>query len=284
MEELRLNSRLAPELYLDCVPIGGSPEQPRPGITPAIEYAVRMRRFAQTAPLTGCWPPGNWKHATSTPRPAGWRRFIAALPSPVPNCRLAPRNGCASPCWTTLPTSGPRLTDPAGREQLHALENWTLAATERLWPRLAERKAGGWIRECHGDLHLGNLLLSDDDQITIFDGIEFNDELRWIDSSTTAFLLMDLRCHGAGALAQRLLNIYLEYSGDFSGVALLSCYQVYRAMVRRCQRNPGQLFRLPHVERLVGSTSIRCGGQALFPGLAFACRSGAGGGLHLVDD
>ena len=58
------------------------------------------------------------------------------------------------------------------------MEHWTLATTQRLWPRLAERKAGGWIRECHGDLHLGNLVLTDTDQITIFDCIEFNDDLR----------------------------------------------------------------------------------------------------------
>ena len=67
----------------------------------------------------------------------------------------------------------------------------------------------------------------------IFDCIEFNDDLRWIDViNDLAFLTMDLRFHNAGGLAQRLLNAYLEYSGDFAGAALLSYYQVYRAMVR----------------------------------------------------
>ncbi|HAO32268.1 MAG TPA: aminoglycoside phosphotransferase, partial [Candidatus Competibacteraceae bacterium] len=62
-----------------------------------------------------------------------------------------------------------------------AIERWTLDASERLQARLLARKAGGWIRECHGDLHLGNMILADDGQIMIFDGIEFNDDLRWID-------------------------------------------------------------------------------------------------------
>jgi aminoglycoside phosphotransferase family enzyme/predicted kinase len=233
MEELRLNSRLAPELYLDCVSIGGSPGQPRLGTTPAIEYAVRMRRFAQTALLDRVLAAGQLetRHIDALARRlAAFHRSIAVAGPELP---FGTPERVRQPMLDDFTHIRPRLTDPAGREQLHALENWTLAATERLWPRLAERKAGGWIRECHGDLHLGNLLLGDDDQITIFDGIEFNDELRWIDViNDLAFLLMDLRCHGAGALAQRLLNIYLEYSGDFSGVALLSYYQVYRAMVR----------------------------------------------------
>ena len=47
----------------------------------------------------------------------------------------------------------PRLSDPAELEQLATVERWTLAASEQLRPQLLERKAGGWIRECHGDLH-----------------------------------------------------------------------------------------------------------------------------------
>jgi len=116
---------------------------------------------------------------------------------------------------------------------LAAVERWTLAESGRLWPRLIERKAGGYIRECHGDLHLGNMILTDAGQITVFDCIEFNDDLRWIDViNDLAFLIMDLRFRNAGSLAQRALNTYLEYSGDFAGIALLPYYQVYRAMVR----------------------------------------------------
>jgi len=86
----------------------------------------------------------------------------------------------------------PLLADPADLDVMTAVERWTLAMSERLWPRLAERKAGGWIRECHGDLHLGNMILAEDGQVVIFDCIEFNDDLRWIDvSNDLAFLIMD---------------------------------------------------------------------------------------------
>lgn len=97
---------------------------------------------------------------------------------------------------------------------------------------LSERKRRGYIRECHGDMHLRNIALIDD-EICIFDGIEFNDQIRWIDViSELAFLVMDLDDRGAPHLAQRVLNHYLQDTGDYGGLALLRFYQVYRAMVK----------------------------------------------------
>ena len=232
-QELRLNSRLAPDLYLDCVPIGGSVSQPVLGTTrEIIEYAVRMRRFSQEALLNRMLAAGRLenRHMDALARRlATFHHTIAADPT----ASFGTPERVRGPMLDDFTHARPLLTDPTDLDILAAVERWTLATTQRLWPRLAERKAGGWIRECHGDLHLGNLVLTDTDQITIFDCIEFNDDLRWIDViNDLAFLLMDLRFHGAGGFAQRLLNTYLEYGGDFAGVALLSYYQVYRAMVR----------------------------------------------------
>ena len=232
-QELRLNSRLAPDLYLDCVPIGGSVSQPVLGATrEIIEYAVRMRRFPQEALLNQMLAAGRLENRhmdTLARRLATFHHTIAADPT----ASFGTPERVRGPMLDDFTHARPLLTDPSDLDILAAVERWTLATTQRLWPRLAERKAGGWIRECHGDLHLGNLVLTDTDQITIFDCIEFNDDLRWIDViNDLAFLLMDLRFHGAGGFAQRLLNTYLEYGGDFAGVALLSYYQVYRAMVR----------------------------------------------------
>src|SRR5205823_830790 len=82
------------------------------------------------------------------------------------------------------------------------------------------------------DLHLGNIALIDD-RVTIFDCIEFNEELRWIDvMSEIAFLVMDLQARARADLSWRLLNAYLEATGDYRGLALLRFYLIYRAMVR----------------------------------------------------
>ncbi len=127
----------------------------------------------------------------------------------------------------------PLLTDPADLATLAEVEDWTLETFTRLRPHLAGRKVDGWIREGHGDLHLGNMVLDDAGQVLIFDCIEFNEDFRWIDViNDLAFLIMDLRARRAAPFAQRVLNAYLEYSGDFAGAALLDYYQVYRAMVR----------------------------------------------------
>jgi hypothetical protein len=94
------------------------------------------------------------------------------------------------------------------------------------------RKALGLVRECHGDLHCGNLVLLGE-RLVAFDCIEFSEDLRWIDCmSEIAFVFMDLQAHGRSDLAWRLLNGYLQISGDYSGLEVLNFYRVYRALVR----------------------------------------------------
>ncbi|MET0731767.1 MAG: AAA family ATPase, partial [Casimicrobiaceae bacterium] len=97
---------------------------------------------------------------------------------------------------------------------------------------MAQRRDYGFIRECHGDLHLGNIAVLDGKPV-IFDCIEFNDEMRWIDvMSEVAFTTMDLRDRGRPDLAHRFLDAYLEITGDFAGLGVLRFYLAYRAMVR----------------------------------------------------
>ena len=97
---------------------------------------------------------------------------------------------------------------------------------------MATRKQNGFVRECHGDLHLGNLAWVND-KLLVFDCIEFNPELRWIDiQSEIAFFYMDLLQRGHADWAWLFLNLWLEQTGDYEGLALLRYYAVYRAMVR----------------------------------------------------
>ncbi len=232
-EELRLNGRLAPEIYLNCLAIGGEPANPILGGGAAIEYAVRMRRFPQEALLDRVLAAGRLepRHVEALARRLA--NFHRTIPAADPATPFGIPERVRQPMLDDFTQTRPLLANPVDLDVLAAVERWTLMASERLWPRLAERKANGWIRECHGDLHLGNLILADTGQVKVFDCIEFNDDLRWIDIiNDLAFLIMDLRFRGAGDFAQRLLNAYLEYGGDFAGVALLSYYQVYRAMVR----------------------------------------------------
>ena len=97
---------------------------------------------------------------------------------------------------------------------------------------LAQRRADGHVRECHGDLHLGNIALIDGEPV-VFDAIEFNADLRWIDmANDTAFLAMDLMARGRRDLAFAVLSSWLEQTGDYDSLAVLRFYLVGRSLVR----------------------------------------------------
>eukprot|EP00913_Durusdinium_trenchii_P028439 g26667.t1 len=118
------------------------------------------------------------------------------------------------------------------REQIDPLYDWTRTECTQRNDLLHSRKAGGFIRECHGDMHLGNMV-AEGDGVLIFDCIEFNERLRWIDViDEAAFVMMDLEDRGRADYAMQFLNRYLAHSGDYAGLRLLPFYLVYRAMVR----------------------------------------------------
>jgi len=117
-------------------------------------------------------------------------------------------------------------------DQLHTLRTWAEAEYGKQRHTLSMRKQNGFIRECHGDMHLKNIALIDG-ELLIFDCVEFNADLSWIDViSEAAFVVMDLDGRGHPKLARRFLNAYLENTGDYEGLKLLRYYLAYRAMVR----------------------------------------------------
>ncbi|MEQ6341094.1 MAG: AAA family ATPase [Gammaproteobacteria bacterium] len=232
-EELRLNRRLAPQLYIGLAAITGSPAKPAlNGAGPPFEYAVKMAQFPQEAQLDRVMTHGGLRpvHIDSLAQLiAGFHQRIAIAGQDTPYG--SPTN-VYQPVEENFLHIRPHLTEPASIEQLERLHTWSETENTRLLPLLQQRKADGFIRECHGDMHLANMALLDD-QITIFDCLEFNENLRWIDvMSEAAFLMMDLDNRGASTLGWRFLNAYLAANGDYPGLHLLRYYLVYRALVR----------------------------------------------------
>lgn len=230
-QELYLNKRLAPDLYLDVVVITGSVENPQiDGNGPILEYAVRMRRFPDNNLL-------SQRIDSLTPELVDRLAIkIAAFHAKIDSADTD--NPCGSPDLVCLPMQENfdqiRVLEhePEVVAQLDRLELWTQRTHSSLSGTLAARKADGFIRECHGDMHLGNITLIDNEAV-IFDGIEFSQDLRWIDTiSEVSFLVMDLEKRGRPELAQRFLNTYLEQNGDYDGLELLAYYKAYRALVR----------------------------------------------------
>lgn len=230
-EEIRLNRRTAPQLYLDVVAIGGSPDEPEFGCAPALEYAVRMRRFAPGNSCDRLLRAGKLLPHHIDRLAAVIARFHAQLPAAdcaTPYATPATVHDFMQQNFAQLHTLLP-AADGAGLAALARSSNAEFSACAA---RFEARRELGCVRECHGDLHLGNIALIDDMPVP-FDGIEFNPALRWIDvMDELAFVTMDLLQFGRPDYAWRLLNACLEASGDYAGVSVLRFYLAYRAVVR----------------------------------------------------
>ncbi len=229
-EELRLNRRLAPELYLELVPVCAGPHFGDDG--EVIEYAVRMREFDQAAQLDRLLDADRLAPAQLDALALRIADFHAGVAVAGPATSYGQPVAVQTPADENFSQIQQRIPDATGREILAQLQNWTRQAFGNLQGLMQSRKDGGFIRECHGDLHLRNVALVNGAPLA-FDCIEFNDNLRWIDiQSEVAFMVMDLDHRGQSALASRFLNAWLERSGDYAGLPLLRYYLVYRAMVR----------------------------------------------------
>lgn len=232
-EELRLNGRLAPEIYLGVVPItrtNGHLVVGGPGN--AIEYAVRMRQF----------PPQDELPALLSAHAVGIDD-IAALGALLGGFHLS----LASTPWTgTADRSAHMLEAVLGnlrelQSDLHrlgwtavpeGLVDWSRSTAAALDETFKQRERNGFVRECHGDLHAANIVRIAG-RLVPFDCIDFDPGLRWIDViNDVAFLFMDLMGHDRPDLAFAMLSRYLETTGDHEGVRVLPFYAVYRALVR----------------------------------------------------
>ena len=234
-EEIRLNRRCAPMLYIDVVPIARSRTSSSlriGGDGTVIDYAVRMRRFAHNARLDQMAALGTLDAALIDQLAKAVAEFHVGCDSAPSNRTFGNSDEIRGWATANLKELQRLAPDPVQRQRVERLAHWTAAEFALRAPVFAERRAKGYVRECHGDLHLGNLVLIEGRPVP-FDCIEFNPQLRFIDvMSDVAFTWMDLIGHGLPRLAWRLLTGYLEATGDYSGLATLRFYAVYRALVR----------------------------------------------------
>ena len=228
-EELRLNRQWAPELYLEVVPVCGRHDRPSvAGEGVAIEYAVKMVQFPQSAQLDKQLNAGLlhekdlYELAETVAGYHGKARIIAY----------------AGKRESVKKVKVPMLENFAPVEQaidmglLTRVQEWTSASLYEIRPALVQRRKNGFVRECHGDLHLANLVRLSRG-IVPFDCVEFSADLRNIDVlSDIAFLVMDLVACARQDLAYAFLNRYLERTGDYDGMRVFGLYFVYHCMIR----------------------------------------------------
>jgi uncharacterized protein len=230
-EELTLNRRLAPSIYLDVVAIAGNPPVIE-GQGAPLEYAVKMRQFDQEGLLSRVLA----RDELTTERVDRIAAEVASVHTRTarawPDVPFGDPEHVIGPARQNFSQMLQVVRDTGDRATLERLRAWTDDEAGRCLEAFRSRKRDGFVRECHGDLHLGNIALIDG-RITLFDCIEFNASMRWIDvMSDVAFLVMDLRDRKRPDLAARFLSAYLEHTGDYSGLAVLRFYVAYRALVR----------------------------------------------------
>lgn len=243
-EELRLNRRLAAPLYLGVVAIGGPADAPwvgdpgdLAGNSPVLEYAVAMREFAQDCLLDRVLARGDLGPPEIDRLAILIADFHRRIPAAAPELGFGGKSLIEQAMldnFAALRRLACRDDDSSApsRAEIDRIEAWSRQRFAELQTVFELRRRSGKVRECHGDLHLGNVVRLAD-ELLVFDGIEFSDDLRWIDVlSEIAFFAMDLSARGRGDYAYRFINTYLEHSGDYEGLGVFSFYFVYRALVR----------------------------------------------------
>lgn len=232
-EEIRLNRRLVPQLYLEVVTICGSPTHPNlEGKGCAIEYAVKMRQFPQSAQLDRLLSARGLKPSLVDELASKVANFHLSIEFASEESPFGDLEHIRQPILDNFQQIRACNLDASIEPTLTKLEHWSLQQLVEMADIIRQRKAEGFIRECHGDMHLRNIAWWKG-EVIIFDCIEFNKNFFWIDViSDIAFLIMDLEDRKENALAIRFLNVYLEITGDFVGVTMLRFYKVYRAVVR----------------------------------------------------
>lgn len=232
-EELRLNRRTAPEIYEAVVPISGSESSPRIGDDDnVIDYAVRMRRFDDSKLLDRLARSGALDAQVMVALADAIAEFHAGIHGTEPPADCGTPELVRTQADENFESLAELVHGDSDRAVLNELLQWTTQQAKQRLPDLRSRLAQGFVRECHGDLHLGNIYYADG-RAVLFDCVEFSVPLRWIDvASDIAFTVMDLINHDLSVLAYRLLNEYLARSGDYGALRVLHWYLVYRAIVR----------------------------------------------------
>lgn len=232
-EEIRLNQALAPEIYLEVIPITQTADDYiLNGAGETVEYTLKMCQFPQECLWNNLFESGKL-----TPD------LMTELGRVVANFHLKAYTdeyirsfgtiGKIKPAFTeNYRQSEPYINRGQTQQQFDETKQFTdhFFTTEQ--DLLARRREQNWIRECHGDLHLKNICLWQG-EVRLFDRIEFNEPFRFVDVMyDVAFAKMDLDVRQRPDLGNAFLNTYIEHTGDWEGLQVLPLYLTRQAYVR----------------------------------------------------
>jgi aminoglycoside phosphotransferase family enzyme/adenylate kinase family enzyme len=233
-EELRLNRRLAPSVYLGVMPISLDESGWRlGGWTEPAEYTLVMRRLPERRML-----PFLLQTLQVTPELMHeLAEVLAKFHQQAERVSVVSRRGdygqlIEKPWNDNFTDLEPLVGAVVEAETLRRLKEFGLSFFARYRDLLGRRAAQGWVRDVHGDLHCEHVCFAPEG-VQIFDCIEFSNDLRRCDlASEIAFLLMDLEFRGGKALVKPFLARYRELLDVPDLPTLLPFFSCYRAIVR----------------------------------------------------
>ncbi|MCD6569463.1 MAG: hypothetical protein J7L53_02045 [Deltaproteobacteria bacterium] len=232
-EELRLNKRFSPDIYLDALPISEEKGSFVIGDSSnIIEYALKMKRINEEDMLYKLLEAN--KVTPELMQRLG--RHIADVYRKIPSDEKTKAYGSLDTISRNVMENFEQtlkyIGGPVSQEAYNKIRVWSMAFMEDNKSLFEKRMDGGYIKDCHGDLHLQHICI-DDERIVIFDCIEFNERFRFGDvASDIAFLAMDLDYNGYKNLRETFVNTYIDASGDTMLKDVLKFYKIYRAYVR----------------------------------------------------
>ncbi|HVW70158.1 MAG TPA: AAA family ATPase, partial [Steroidobacteraceae bacterium] len=235
--ELRLNRRFAPELYVDvcaistaadglaCVSGAGDEDEPS-------EYAVKMHQFCRDDELDNLLAAGHIEPAELAAFGTALARIHQQLPVARPPAKWGDPDAVCAAIWRNFSECEQASAVFSTGASVNALRPGLARCLEAAAPWMAERREAGRVRECHGDLHAGNLVRLSS-RLVAFDCLEFEPAFRWIDvADEIAFLAMDLEAQARPQHSQAFLSAYLSQGGDYQAGRVLRAYTAHRALVR----------------------------------------------------
>ncbi len=230
-KELELNRRLCPEIYLEVVPIKKTNIIKVDGDGETIEYALKMKRLPQERIMTVLLKENKVDKKTID----GVAQIVAQFHSRAQTNPEISQFGSLEIVKTNWDENFSQTTkyinQTISQIDYHFIQNKINIFLEKSRALIESRITNNRIRDCHGDLHSGNIFITD--KICIFDAIEFNDRFRYSDvAADVAFLVMDLDFQQQSELANYFIERYLVYSKDQQLAQLLAFYKCYRAYVR----------------------------------------------------
>ncbi len=231
-KEMELNRRLCPDMYLEVAAINQKGRNIKiNGEGETVEYALKMRRLPQDKIMTKLLEEGK-VDAKLIDQIA---KIIAEFHAKAETNKQINEIGSLATVKTNWDENFEQTRNVIGKtispEEFRLISDKVGSFIKNNKMLFDKRTAEGKVRDCHGDIHSGNIFIAD--KIYIFDAIEFNERFRYSDvAADMAFLAMDLDFKGRADLSEFFVKKYIQYSKDTELLKLLPFYKCYRAYVR----------------------------------------------------